>query len=249
MNRTNVLARNVATHAGAVLLLVAWLSLACLLSGCGHRKGSPQMTPDRGCELRLATIGFGIGQYKQTHGRLPAPIVVGPQGDKHSWRAAVMPYLLHAVSDAHLFDYRMEEPWDSPHNREVWPEFRLAFMFACSAESRQEPGPFPYTSYLMLVRPPVAPSTIADEPSRELPPEAVLIVESAGCGVEYFEPRDLPWENLWEGDSPFGEGKLNSFHPRVVKAVRVDGKVIDIPKSISREKLKKLLSGTVTGEE
>ena len=77
-----------------------------------------------------------------------------------------------------------------------------------------------------------------------LAPDAVLIVESADCGVEFAEPRDLHWEDLWTGDSPFGKGKLNSHHPNVVNALRADGRVIEIPKDISTGDLRKLLLGT-----
>ncbi|MHC4178217.1 MAG: hypothetical protein ACYSWU_11965 [Planctomycetota bacterium] len=81
-----------------------------------------------------------------------------------------------------------------------------------------------------------------------MPPDAVLIVECAKSGIKHAEPRDLHWETLWEGDSPFGKGKLNSFHPNVVKALRVDGKVIDISKNISKERLRELLMGTPGGD-
>jgi len=218
-------------------------------SGCRFERPGREAHPNEACERRLRDMGFAIGQYKQTHGRLPPPIVVGPHGDEHSWRAAMMPHLPHSAIDADLYNYRMDEPWDSAHNREVWSDYWLGTYFACPAETRHRSWESPYTSYLMLVRPSTASSTDGDEAMDELPPDAVLIVESAGCGIEYCEPRDLRWEDLWEGESPFGEGKLNSFHPRVVKAVRVDGKVIDIPKTTSREQLKKLLTGTVGTDE
>lgn len=228
----------------AVIFMAAVLFLSSP-SGCRFERPGREAHPNEACERRLRDMAFAISQYEHSEGRVLHAIVVGPDGKKHSWRAAVMPYLLDAASDADLFNYRMDESWDSPHNGQVWPESRLMFRFACPAESAHGPWPFPFTSYLMLVRPSPASSADRDQAMAKLPPDAVLIVESAGCGIKYFEPRDLRWEDLWEGDSPFGEGKLNSLHARVVKAVRVDGKVIDIPKTISREKLKKLLTGTV----
>jgi hypothetical protein len=75
-------------------------------------------------------------------------------------------------------------------------------------------------------------------------PNAVIIVESAYCCVKWAEPRDLLWEDLWKDDSPFGKGKLNSVHPGVVKALRADGTVIDIPKDIGKTELELLLNGT-----
>ena len=102
---------------------------------------------------------------------------------------------------------------------------------------------YPFVSYVMLVRP--SPGiTEGERGTNLLVHDAVLIVESSGCNIEYCEPRDLNWEKLWEGESPFGLGKLNSLHANVVRAVRVDGKVIDIPKEISNDKLRKLLNGS-----
>jgi hypothetical protein len=101
----------------------------------------------------------------------------------------------------------------------------------------------------MLVRPDSAALDKNSGDAAPLPDDAVLIVESVGCRIEYGEPRDLRIEALFEGDSAFGVGKLNSLHPRVVRALRVDGKVIDIPKNISREDLRKLLEGTPPDRE
>jgi hypothetical protein len=140
------------------------------------------------------------------------------------------------------FDYRFDLPWDSQHNRDAVLLFdtrrcRLRPLFTCRSESRR--SDYPFTSYLMLVRP-------ADEngTARPLAPDAVLVVESARCGIKHAEPEDISWESIWEGPTPFGIGKLNSMHPRVVKALRVDGKVIDIPKNIGKRELLKLLNGS-----
>lgn len=76
-----------------------------------------------------------------------------------------------------------------------------------------------------------------------LPPNAVVIVESANCEIGIAEPRDISWDSLWEGRSPYGKGKLNSMHPEVVKGIRVDGTIIDIPKRLDREDLKMFLNG------
>ncbi len=242
MSTTTLLNRMFPARVSLVLLCIA-CAASLVLSGC--QEPGREATPEEGCERRLRQIGFAITQYEQTHGRVLAAFVAGPNDTMHSWRAVVTPHLMQFPEK---FEYRMDEPWDSAHNRDTLPDAYLEFSFACRAETRQSEESFPFTSYLMLVRPSKASLGSEGEAMAELPPDAVLVVESAGCGIKYFEPRDLPWEDLWVGDSPFGEGKLNSFHPRVVKAVRVDGKVIDIPKNISREALKKLLSGTVTGE-
>jgi hypothetical protein len=104
---------------------------------------------------------------------------------------------------------------------------------------REFPGmSYPFTSYLWLVRP-----NLADGSKKSLPGDAALIVESANCKIPIAAPRDLSWESLWEGDSPFGEGKLNSTHPLAVTALRADGQVIHIHKDMRNEDLRALLEG------
>jgi hypothetical protein len=138
-------------------------------------------------------------------------------------------------------DYRFDEPWDSDHNRTCVLTSTLPSYYTCPLESNL--AEYPFATYVMLVRPvlPSAEGNVA--PGSPLPEDAVIVVESANCAIECGEPRDLDWNILWQGDSPFGLGKLNSFHTGIVKAIRLDGKVIDIPKDISNAELRQLLNG------
>jgi len=157
---------------------------------------------------------------------------------------------------ASLKGYHYNEPWSSPKNQQ-WaknnPGLEIVWMrFICPTEIEydqqiglcpnadraiklgQNPFAAHYITYLMLVHP---------DSSLPLPDDAVIVVESLGCGVRFQEPKDISLDDLLKEDSPFGLGKLNSLHPNVVKALRVDGEVIDIPKNITKEDLRKLLQG------
>jgi hypothetical protein len=154
--------------------------------------------------------------------------------------------------------YHLDEPWDSEKNLR-WAEgnpglYLLWGMFFCPIEVEydQQIGLYPnvdraiergedpfaahYITYLMLVRP---------DPTTTLPDDAVIVVESLGCGIRVQEPRDICLDDLLKSDCPFGIGRLNSAHPEVVKALRADGKVIDIPKDINKGRLRKLLLGSI----
>lgn len=196
------------------------------------------MPPESACTAHFHLISDGIRRYEAAHGDL-RPVIMGPGLYPQSWRAAIAPYTVFPFPEE--CRYQATQPWDSPENREALPSSCMVLPFTCEAEASVEA--YPFTSYLMLVR--------SDSDDRELaeslPPSAVIIVESASCGIEFAEPRDLMWDGLWEGESPFGKGKLNSFHPRVVKALRKDGRVIDIPKNITNEALRTLLSGRDSG--
>ena len=223
---------------------LAGLLLILVIRECPREetRGGPEASPSVACELRLGSLGKAIVAYRAQHGKLPQAVVSGPRGHKHSWRTLIVPYGFPERDNHEYFhDYRFDEPWDSPHNREL-ALHGLCFLYLCPSESRN--AEYTFVSYLMLVRPNREGPDRGCPEKWTLPDDAVIVVESARCGIEFCEPKDLDWNSLWEGESPLGLGKLNSLHPRVVRAVRVDGKVIDIPKTIDKKRLRNLLNGS-----
>jgi hypothetical protein len=210
-------------------------ALVCLLfpATCSVREAPPEVA----CEGRLDILGRAIKCYREKEGHLPRT-TVGPTGIKCSWRAKIVRYLLEDVPNG--FDYRPDEPWDSPHNHPQLANW-VGGLLTCPLEAKR--ADYQVVSYLMLERAGSKNATSDNDPMMLLPEDAVLVVESAKCGIQYGEPKDIDMEDLFNGGSPFGPGRLNSLHPHVVKALRVDGKVIDISKDISREDLRKLLQG------
>lgn len=229
MIRANI--RNRAT--ALVGLVVVCLSLSCSVSGV------PEVSPARACDHRLARIGRAIAKYRTENGPLPQS-VVGPTGLEHSWRVLVAPYVRAELDGETDLAYRFDEPWDSLHNRQELLN-RVPCQYTCPSEST-DLG-YQLTSYLMLVHNQSGSSR--DGALVSLPGDAVLVVESARCGIAYAEPRDIDLDSLLGGDSAFGVGRLNSLHPSVVKALRVDGQVIEIPKDTPSEKLRVMLQGSV----
>ncbi len=226
-----------------------WLGTASLwgitvvISGCGTRPVGREVPPDRFCEIKLEWLAKAVADYRSEHGELPQART-DYQGLRQSWRVLLAPYILAHTYHPGTFKYRLEEAWDSPYNRNAFQNSWLAGCLTCPAEKQSVD--YPFVSYVMLLRPRLEGSDEVAHPRTGLPDDAVLFVESTGCRIEYGEPRDIDIEALFRGDSPFGVGKLNSLHPEVVKALRVDGKVIDIPKDIAKKALQKLLAGTTT---
>ncbi len=223
-------------RAASVITLV----LVAVCAGCPTRSSVRALPADKSCNIKLMAIGRAIAKYRAEKGRLPQT-EVGPTGLEHSWRTLVAPYVREQMDSRRDIGYRFDESWDSPHNLQRL-QSQIPRRYTCPLEPR--PAADAFTSYVMLVRSDSANAAAGEHAAVRLPEDAVLIVESAGCGIEYAEPRDIEMGSLFEGESPFGVGKLNSYHPHVVKALRVDGKVIDIPKSIGEEKLRRLLDGS-----
>src|SRR2546426_8412471 len=58
--------------------------------------------------------------YQERHGRLPPAVVYGKYGEAlHSWRVLLLPYI---EQDALFKQFKLDEPWDSPHNIQLLPK-------------------------------------------------------------------------------------------------------------------------------
>lgn len=65
---------------------------------------------------RMQQVSDAILNYQKTHSHLPPPYTADAQGRPLlSWRVLVLPFL----GQAELYkQFRLDEPWDSPHNRQ-----------------------------------------------------------------------------------------------------------------------------------
>src|SRR2546428_70002 len=64
--------------------------------------------------------------YADKDGRLPPAVVYGKDGKPwHSWRVLILPF----VEQEELYrQYRLNEPWDSPHNLQLLP--KMPYLYA-----------------------------------------------------------------------------------------------------------------------
>jgi prepilin-type processing-associated H-X9-DG protein len=70
---------------------------------------------------QLKFVALALYQYQEDRGCLPPAVVIDEQGNPiHSWRALLLPSLEQQslFKDRH-FDYRFDEPWNSPHNQQL----------------------------------------------------------------------------------------------------------------------------------
>ncbi len=67
---------------------------------------------------RLQTLQIATFRYQAERGTLPPAFTVDAQGRPlHSWRVLILPYINDATK-ALYEQIRLDEPWDSPHNRQ-----------------------------------------------------------------------------------------------------------------------------------
>jgi hypothetical protein len=135
----------------------------------------------------IKLIALAIQNYHEVNGQLPPAVVRDKDGRPlYSWRVALLPYLEH---DSLYLQFRLDEPWDSPHNE---PLSRTTPR--CYAPARGD-DPDGLTRYQVLVGPGTAFEkgglTWADFPDGR---EHTLLVVEAGQPVPWAKPVDVGYD-------------------------------------------------------
>lgn len=140
--------------------------------------------------------------------RLPPPFTSGNEGRKLlSWRVLILPYLGHTEL---FLKFRLDEPWDSKHNRSLLPFMPEVFAPPEEALIAQEPN----TTFCQVF---VGPGTAFESAEglkfsalQDGSSSTVLIIE-ASKAVPWTKPEDIEYSP----DQPlpaFGSGaKSSSF--------------------------------------
>jgi prepilin-type processing-associated H-X9-DG protein len=195
------------------------------------------------CAAQLKRIGVAFHEYHNAHEHFPAPSLAGRDGKPLlSWRVALLPYLGYRS----LYErFRLDEPWDSPHNRALLLE--MPAEFACPAGSGGGKG---QTGYLVIVGPITEPGNINTpfEPTRgaeireviDGTSNTILVLETDAL-VPWTKPDDLTWER--DGPLPL----LASPHLGGAHVVFADGSTRFLKSAIDRRVLLALV--TMNGNE
>lgn len=183
---------------------------------------------------------MAVANYADAHyDQFPPAYQLGPDGKPwHSWRVLILPY----IEQDNLFkQYRFDEPWDGPNNRQLAEH--MPKLYAFSGTHR----PTTTTNYLAVVGAETMWPGATVRKRGEIKDgtgETILIVENNGLGVHWMEPRDLAFDAMpFALDDPNG---VSSWYkqPAVVTA---DTSVRRLSKGMTPEALRAAL--TVAGGE
>jgi hypothetical protein len=233
----------------ALLLGIGGLGAAVLASGQGatapegaKASGEAPGKPGPAEELKaiqararslnnLKQIGLALHNFHDTYKDFPAPAIYSKAGKPLlSWRVALLPF----IEQAPLYQqFRLDEPWDSAHNRQLLKE--LPPIYAPPTGRSQVTGG---TYYQAIVG-----KGAGFEPGRSLKitefldgtSNTILVVE-AGDAVPWTKPEDLPYvpdQALPRTGGLFG----GHFH-----ALFADGFVRLIPKGVDGDLLRKAIT-------
>jgi len=199
-------------------------------------------TRRRQCAERMHRVNLAMLLYESDHGTLPPAYTVDADGNPlHSWRVVLLPYLGQQT----LYDkIRLDEPWDSEHNRKLHGE-TVAF-FQCP-DAELSPG---QTTYSVVVGPEMPFEGSEGKKLAEFGPKSaamILVVERAQP-VCWMDPtQSIPQGIADVGiDDTGGLGvEIGSPHPGGAHFGLRNGGCHFLQSWIDLEAFKGLLRGTV----
>jgi RNA polymerase sigma factor (sigma-70 family) len=162
---------------------------------------------------KLNEIGRGMLAHFDDHQTYPGPALYGKDGKPLlSWRVALLPYL----DEGELYkQFRLDEPWDSEHNRQLLA--KIPALYRRPGAARNDTT----TPYQVFA----GQGTIFEGPKglgyRDIPDgiaNTILVVEAA-APVPWTKPEDLPYSAT--GKIP----ELGSALADITYALFADGKV------------------------
>ncbi len=174
----------------------------------------------------LKQIGLAMLNYADDHAkRLPPAVLCDQQGRPlHSWRVLILPYL---EGGAALYkQFRLNEPWDSPHNLTLLP--RMPKVYDIPRDVPVDVRAEPHTTFCQVF---VGKGTAFEGTQglsypKDFPDGTsnTALLAEAGDAVPWTKPVDLTYEadkplpplgGIFTGQSRFnlfGSNRIKGFH-------------------------------------
>jgi hypothetical protein len=152
---------------------------------------------------KLGRLAVAFNAYHEERGHYPAAAVAGPDGKTlHSWRVELLPYL----GEQQLFDdYKLDEPWDSEHNKQLIEKMPDVYS------GRQSPKQGEAEYYVVTGKgtlfdgsAPATRESIADAPG-----ETILVLQGRRR-IPWTKPVDI--ENSAGDPADPARGQTNGFY-------------------------------------
>ncbi|MBN1911952.1 MAG: DUF1559 domain-containing protein [Pirellulales bacterium] len=245
--------RKKAVWSAAIVLMLLIVAFVVYASSKSKSRETDECVRRIKCFNSLRQIGMALHSYHNVYHVFPPAYTVDENGrPMHSWRMLILPYLEDMKGSETLYkQFRLDEPWDSPHNLAV-ARREIPKVFRCKSDRPK--GEFD-TSYVM----PIGPGMFSDGPTARATEEfkdgkqnTIAVVEMSGTGILWTEPRD--WK-VPEGpilvNPPQGLGMcanhLGLKNDLYMNVLFADCTVIPLPAEIAPELLRATL--TIDGGE
>ncbi len=192
------------------------------------------------CKNMLKQISLALEKYQDVHGSYPPAITYGPDGRPwHSWRALLMPHLEGSKSWS---DYKLSEPWDGPHNRQLAEWSRAPQWFRCPSDDRSDTGT---TTYVAVIGDrtmwPADQAIDSSDVASDEKANTLHVVEMSDSGVHWLEPRDLLFDDMAFTVNAQAGSDIRGRHTGRANALLTDGSVRQLPADTPPETVRSLL--------
>ena len=187
------------------------------------------------CSNNMRQIAAAMLAYQEDQGTLPPAVVVDDTGKPlHSWRVLLLPYL---GKDSLYKEFRLDEPWNSEHNRKL--VVRMPAVFSCPSSSGLE---FGETSYMVIE----GEGMLFDHDKRsstdkilDRPQNTILLVEVLDAQVTWTSPQDIVAERISWNINRDTKG-IGSLHKTGTNVATADGKIYRYTRLLPAEQLRAL---------
>jgi hypothetical protein len=209
-------------------LILLGRSAMATFSMVGDRIAGPGKDP---VEEHLRTLAQALDKYHDQHGTYPPPVLRDREGRPVlSWRVALLPYL---GEEALYSSFRLDEPWDSLHNKRLLKKLPRALQVAGRSPGwgigRFKTPTQVFTGSNTLFGPK---GVRKDDVARP----AILLLRLADDEAVYWtKPADL----AYAADRPVPN--LFGKHAGSIKVLLTDGTYRNIDKSIEDKTLRALI--------
>jgi hypothetical protein len=169
-----------------------------LLDALGHDRAAKndvpgrKLKPDVQIQNDLKQIGLAVHNYHEANGRLPTTNVRDASGKPLlSWRVAILPYV---EQEALYKEFKLDEPWDSPHNTKLIEKMPPLFRGNDAALNRAGKTTYLVPSGKGTLSPPEAVKLTFDSVKDGTANTILALVADPARAVVWTKPDDLPFD-------------------------------------------------------
>ncbi len=184
------------------------------------------------CVNHEKMMALAMHNYHSARDAFPKPAITDKDGKPLlSWRVALLPYM---DQQALYNKFKLDEPWDSPHNKPLLDE--MPEVFSCPSAPADSPTGSRYRVFvgngaLFEDKRTTGVRDVTDGTSN-----TIMVVETRDT-VPWTKPDDLAYDP--QKPAPFGAG---SFHPGGYNTLFADGSVRFLKDTINLQVLKALIT-------
>ena len=198
------------------------------------------------CCDNLKQLGLALLNYHDSQKHFPSVYTCDKDGKPlFSW---IAPLLWGHLQYSSLYnDLKIDEPWNSPSNAEVFSQFPSQ-SFQCPSAVHENNA----TNYIAIIGPGTIwrkEGTVKLSDLQDGGSHTVMLVEAADSDKHWAEPFALTVDEVLK-NMKTGKGvRISSGHPSGVYVLFANGKVDFLPAEMPLSLWRKILSGEVTAKE